>query len=154
MEEKTDRKMEHIIDMKTINVVEIKVNKVNEIYMIKSSEKSLIVKNKLISADILPILESSSSSSSSRSSSISIFSDKKLLLYNPEIEEKELYTFMRHPEKYSFLDVVNIKQISWSGAETKRQKEDILIEVVGPKLSFLSKELTLYVIQEEQEHLE
>ena len=130
------------LDITTLNIQEIKINNENEIFMIKSSEKELIEKNKLLCKDLIPFLPSSPTSSSSPSSNTHpIFSDTKLLLYNPELNEDELYSFMKCPEKYSFLDIVNLTSVLSCRAE--------VIDVVGPKVSFLKEELTLFVIQTE-----
>ena len=139
MEDNTENKNNDMMDMTSIKVIEITVNNGKEIYMIKSSEKTLIEKNKLIRKDLLSYLETSSTSSQPN------YIDKKILLYNPEIGDNELYTFMRNPDKYSFLDVLNLKQLGWTEKSSKI-RNDRLIEVVGPKLSFLKEELTLYVI--------
>ena len=101
--------------------------------MIKSSVKELIEKSKLLYNDLMPYFTSSFSDT--------LFSEMKIFLYNPELNEDELSTFIKCPEKYSFLDVINQNDSSIIK----------VIDVVGPKLSFLKEELTLFVIQFEKE---
>lgn len=138
------------IDITKLNIMEIKVNNQNEIYMIKSSDKELIRKNKLLSNDLIPYI-----SAPSTSPNVSLFSDMTILLYNPDLSNDEISTFMRNPGKYSFMDEVKISKkmlnvnenyIYSSDDKVFDNVNENVIDIVGPKKSFLEEELTVYVI--------
>jgi len=154
--EKMEKMENDIIDITKLNIMEIKVNNDNEIFMIKSSDKDLIQKNKLLCNDLLPYIATSSppsltGSSSSSAPKVSLFSDMKILLYNPELSTEEIGTFMRSPGKYSFMDEViinkNILQENKATDNTENtENTENIIDIVGPKTSFLVDELTVFVI--------
>lgn len=123
------------MDITSMHVIEIKVNESNEIFMIKSSVLELEEKNKLLRKDINPYFTSSNQTNPNH-----IFSEMKVLLYNPELSDRELASFFRSPEKYSFMDVINMKNLYC-------EKRNELVEIVGPKASYLKDELTLFVIK-------
>lgn len=140
------------IDITKLNIIEIKVNNQNEIYMIKSSDKELIRKNKLLCNDLIPYI---SAPSPSTSPNVSLFTDMKVLLYNPDLSNDEISTFMRNPGKYSFMDEVKISKkmlkenenyIYSSDGKVFDNVNENVIDIVGPKKSFLEEELTVYVI--------
>ena len=140
------------IDITKLNIMEIKVNNQNEIYMIKSSDKELIRKNKLLCNDLIPYI---SAPSPSTSPNVSLFSDMTILLYNPDLSNEEISTFTRNPGKYSFMDEVKISKkmlnvnenyIYSSDDKVFDNVNENVIDIVGPKKSFLVEELTVYVI--------
>ena len=143
--------MDDKVDITKLNLIEIKVNETGEIYMTKSSDLVLKEKNLLTSSDIINPSPSHDGQHQPASAPIpSYIEDKKdktiMLLYNPEINTEEIKSFMRAPEKFSFLDMVNININQDKGAASASHHAEV-IEVVGPKQAFLVNELTLYIIK-------
>jgi len=132
-------------DITKLNILEIKVNSQNEIYMIKSSDTSLIRKNKLLISDLIPYIATTSSTSPPY---YKLFTDMKILLYNPELSNDELINFIRSPGKFSFMDEVIINK-NVLNDNKNADYNDTVIDTVGPKKSFLVEELTVYVIQKQ-----
>ena len=137
-------------DVTRLNVIEIKVNETKEIYMIKSSVVDLQERNKLSGTDVEPFLQlsnhsnlshkqSSSSSSIISSSSSSLFPGMNVLLYNPELADTDLTSFMKSPGRFSFMDELNCERLFC----------DSVVEKVGPKPSYLIDEVSLFIVKEE-----
>lgn len=140
------------IDITFVKVIEININEMKEIYMIKSSLIELKETNKLSRNDVVPFIPinnrcsptppiSTPSSSSSSSSSSSLFPGVKLLLYNPDLADTDLSSFLKTPGGFSFMDELDCVSFC----------EDGIVETVGPKSPFLVDEVTLLVIKEEEE---
>ena len=140
------------IDITFVKVIEINVNEMKEIYMIKSSLIELKETNKLSRNDVVPFIPinnrcsptpptSTPSSSSSSSSSSSLFPGVNILLYNPDLADTDLSSFLKTPGRFSFMD--ELDSVSFC--------EDGIVETIGPKSPFLIDEVTLFVIKEEEE---
>ena len=143
--------MDYKVDITKLNLIEIKVNELGEIFMTKSSDLVLKEKNLLTSKDIINPSHDGQHRQHPASAPIPYYKDDKddktiMLLYNPEINTAEVKSFMRAPEKFSFLDMVNISNIQENGSASASMETEV-IEVVGPKQAFLANELTLYIIK-------
>ena len=143
------------IDITFVKVIEINVNEMKEIYMIKSSLIEMKETNKLSRNDVVPFIPinnrcsptpptstpSSSSFPSSPSSSSFLFPGVNILLYNPDLADTDLSSFLKTPGRFSFMDELNCVSFC----------EDGIVETIGPKSPFLMDEVTLFVIKEEEE---
>ena len=129
-------------DVRRLKVIEIKVNETKEIYMIKSSMVDLQERNKLSGTDVEPFLQLSNHShnqSSSSKISSSLFPGINVLLYNPELADTDLTSFMKSTGRFSFMDELNCERLIC----------DSVVEKVGPKPSYLIDEVTLFIVKEE-----
>lgn len=137
------------IDITFVKVIEINVNEMKEIYMIKSSLIELKETNKLSRNDVVPFIPINNrcsptpptSTPSSSSSSSSLFPGVNILLYNPDLADTDLSSFLKTPGRFSFMDELDCVSFC----------EDGIVETIGPKSPFLMDEVTLFVIKEEEE---